>query len=64
MLLAMKCSVRTLVMVSEREARVITQDIRRRRRHVTGSYVISFEPGRERTLARHLGCTFIARVKQ
>lgn len=59
-----KCSVRTLVMLSPSTARVITQDIRRRRRHVTGSYTLAFVPGNERTLARHLGCTTIARVKR
>jgi hypothetical protein len=58
-----KFSVRTLVITSETSALVITQDARRRRRPITGSYVLRFAPGKERTLARHLGCTLIARMK-
>jgi len=59
-----QCSVRTLVMREPGRAVVITQDVRRRRRHVSGYYIINFEPGKERTLARHLGCQTIARIKQ
>ena len=58
-----KSSMRTLVIRSPTIAEVITQDIRRRRNRVSGHYLLRFEPGKERTLARHLGCTYIARVK-
>lgn len=59
----MKCSVRSFVITSPSTATVITQDTRRRRRHVTGSYDLSFAPGTERKIARHLGCMVVARAK-